>query len=302
MKQNLDYYQHFSNADQHAKFKMLRIKYGWEGEGRFWALNNRMATAENCTVDTTKKYQMVTIATDLGMTLKELDEYIDYLDKECDLIIRENDFITTEILQENLGRVMKKREKNQEDYKKRIKESLRNCKRTETEIQTSENIQSKVKETKSKVKEKKEEYIASAEAHSLAILFLSTLPQKSQERITGSTLIKWKKSLDKTLGKYSFTEIESVIKKMRVDSFWIDNFLSPCKLEKKNKEDVPYMEVFLARVNKPKITAPQQINPGLTDVNAINDKILYEKMPGNLMPGDRERIAREHPDWVMGEM
>lgn len=284
MKQNLDYYQHFSNADQHAKFKMLRIKYGWEGEGRFWALNNRMATAENCTVDTTKKYQMVTIATDLGMTLKELDEYIDYLDKECDLIIRENDFITTEILQENLGRVMKKREKNQEDYKKRIKESLRNCKRSETGIQTSENIQSKVKETKSKVKEKEEDNIDQNFER-----FWSVYPRKVVKKKAKELWIKIKPDSNLTEKMIRAVENQSrTIWKGKDESYipHATTWLNGQRWEDEIKQ--PYQ--------------PQQINPGLTDVNAINDKILYEKMPGNLMPGDRERIAREHPDWVMGEM
>ncbi len=34
MKNNLEYYQHFTDSHNHPKFKMLCVKYGWEGEGK----------------------------------------------------------------------------------------------------------------------------------------------------------------------------------------------------------------------------------------------------------------------------
>ena len=55
MKKNIEYYRHFSGADQHPKFEMLRAKYGWSGDGKFWALNNRIALASNCILDLSKK-------------------------------------------------------------------------------------------------------------------------------------------------------------------------------------------------------------------------------------------------------
>jgi hypothetical protein len=153
MKNNIDYYQHFCNADQHPKFKMLRVKYGWEGEGRFWALNNRIGLSDNCRIDLNKKYNQASLADDLGLNLDQLNEFIDYLHDECNLIIKENGFVTTEIVNQNLEKVMNKRKRNQTDYEKKIKEDLRNIKNTEIKIQTSEKTQSKVKE--SKVKETK---------------------------------------------------------------------------------------------------------------------------------------------------
>ena len=46
MKNNIEYYRHHAQSDTHPKFKMLRNEYGWAGEGKFWALNNRIALAE----------------------------------------------------------------------------------------------------------------------------------------------------------------------------------------------------------------------------------------------------------------
>ena len=32
MKNNLEYYQHFTDSHNHPKFKMFRVKYGWAGD------------------------------------------------------------------------------------------------------------------------------------------------------------------------------------------------------------------------------------------------------------------------------
>ncbi|MDZ7763237.1 MAG: hypothetical protein U5K00_02260 [Melioribacteraceae bacterium] len=38
MKKNISFYSHYSDSHNHWKFKLLRNKYGWAGEGKFWAL------------------------------------------------------------------------------------------------------------------------------------------------------------------------------------------------------------------------------------------------------------------------
>ena len=119
MKNNIDYYQHYANADQHPKFKMLRVSYGWAGEGRFWALNNRIAQAENCCLDISKKYNAASIASDLGLTFTEFQEYIECLKTDCELIREcEPGVITTDIIQENFQSVATNREKARERKKR----------------------------------------------------------------------------------------------------------------------------------------------------------------------------------------
>lgn len=119
MKENIDYYQHSANAHEHAKFKMLRVKYGWEGEGKFWALNNKIATAKNCMLNISKEYNRATIAVDLDFTLEELDEFLEYIEKKCNLIIKNDNAITTEKIQEAYSRVYGKRKRNADDYRRR---------------------------------------------------------------------------------------------------------------------------------------------------------------------------------------
>jgi hypothetical protein len=119
MKNNIDYYQHYANADQHPKFKMLRVSHGWAGEGRFWALNNRIAQADNCCLDISKKYNAASIASDLGLTFQEFQEFIECLKNDCELIREcEPGVITTDIIQENFQSVSANREKARERKKR----------------------------------------------------------------------------------------------------------------------------------------------------------------------------------------
>ena len=58
---------------------------------------------------------------------------------------------------------------------------------------------------------------------------------------------------DKLLKTYSKDEILKATLWARNDEFWKPNFCSPMKLEKKNKEDVTYINVFLAKAGNYKI-------------------------------------------------
>lgn len=111
MKNNIEYYQHFVNSHTHGKFKTLRVKYGWEGEGKFWALNNMIADSENCKLDLSKTYLKSSIAIDLNFTIDQFDEFISYLYNECKLINIRKGILTTGITQENLERVMADRQR-----------------------------------------------------------------------------------------------------------------------------------------------------------------------------------------------
>ena len=58
---------------------------------------------------------------------------------------------------------------------------------------------------------------------------------------------------DKLLKTYSKDEILKATFWARNDDFWKTNFCSPLKLEKKNKEDVTYIDVFLAKAGSYKM-------------------------------------------------
>jgi len=120
MKNYLVWYQHYVNAHRHWKFKMLRSGYGWEGEGKFWALNNLIGESDNAILDLNKKAVIASVADELDFTIREFLSFIDYLAKDCELIIFVDDKVTTEIVRSNLKDVMKSREKARANKNKQL--------------------------------------------------------------------------------------------------------------------------------------------------------------------------------------
>ncbi len=234
MKNNIDFYKHYANADQHPKFKMLRVKYGWSGEGKFWALNNRIALSENCFLDVKKKYNKAGLASDLSFSLEELDAFIFFLVEDCELILEESPgVVTTAVIQETLSSVMKKRKTNKSDYKVRLKESDRNNQTSESEIQTSESIQSTSTSTsKVQVQEKKAFLSDSIEIRLSNFLFSHIL--KNNPKAKKPNIQSWAKTIDLMIRADNRTpeDIRAVIAWSQKDSFWGSNILSASKLRK----------------------------------------------------------------------
>lgn len=119
MKDNITYYRHEVDSHRNRKFKALRQKYGWSGEGRFWALNNCIAVEEGCVLDLNKKFVLTDIADELGFSVEELTEFIDFLHRECELIQITDGKITTKDVQEVYQNVSKKRQRNKQDYERK---------------------------------------------------------------------------------------------------------------------------------------------------------------------------------------
>jgi uncharacterized phage protein (TIGR02220 family) len=148
MKNNIDFYQHYANADQHPKFKMLRSEYGWSGEGKFWALNNRIAQAENCQLDISKKYNRAAVANDLNFKLVDFDKFIAFLLNDCELIQEcEIGVYTTDIVQENFQKVSSDRKSARERSRRRWENTHQS---SPEKKQSSPEKVSKVKESKVK--------------------------------------------------------------------------------------------------------------------------------------------------------
>ena len=74
---------------------------------------------------------------------------------------------------------------------------------------------------------------------------------------------KTKVMFDKLLKKYSKDEILKATFWARNDDFWKTNFCSPLKLEKKNKEDVLYIDVFLEKAGSYKIPTTEPTKSAL---------------------------------------
>ena len=110
MKNNLTYYQHYADSHNHWKFKLLRSLLGWSAEGRFWALNNMIASSEECILKLHKKAVRACTINDLGLNEEEFEKFISVLTNDCELIINLDGNITTETVRDNLKTVLKERE------------------------------------------------------------------------------------------------------------------------------------------------------------------------------------------------
>ncbi len=110
MKQNLTYYQHFSDSQNQPQMKLLRAKYGWAGEGKYWALKNIIASSDNCLLDISNPLNLGMYAVDLEFNLNEFTIFLEFLcSRDCGLLVRVENYVTTEDLQETFETVMKQR-------------------------------------------------------------------------------------------------------------------------------------------------------------------------------------------------
>lgn len=109
MKNNISYYSHDCDSHDHRKFKKLRGKYDFAGEGRFWTLNNLIGKSDDCLLDLNDELTLIDTADVLKMTFKQLEEFVAYL-VECRLVYYVGEKITTDRCQETLQKVSKDRE------------------------------------------------------------------------------------------------------------------------------------------------------------------------------------------------
>lgn len=91
-------------------------------------------------------------------------------------------------------------------------------------------------------KKKKDEY--KIEYNSDVIFIFDSIKNLFDEKYMNDSC---KKTIDKLLKSYSKEDIVKAIKWAKNDSFWNSNFLSVSKLLTKDKSDVKYIDVFLAK-------------------------------------------------------
>jgi hypothetical protein len=124
LKNNLDFFTHYSNAYDNGKFLILRAYYGaekgWAMEARFWALNCRIAQAEGARLDLTVKKTKAEVVKALDLSLDELAGFLTVLEKEAELIHNENGVVWTEQTKEDLERAVGSRKDAQNRRKARV--------------------------------------------------------------------------------------------------------------------------------------------------------------------------------------
>lgn len=122
MKKNLKYYTRDAGAYRHPKFKILRKKFGWEADAKFWALNDMIAEADGCAINLSVMRNKVSVMAELEFDNEvSFDEFIQFLTSPlCELLVQLDDgFITTELIQQIYIDTMADREAERRKYEKR---------------------------------------------------------------------------------------------------------------------------------------------------------------------------------------
>jgi hypothetical protein len=95
--------------------KALIAELGYEGYGRFWALNERIAESSGAFIDISKKVNKLDLAQELGLNGGGLDKFLAFLsDPEIDLINIKDNIITTDRISELFEKTMGNREDERE--------------------------------------------------------------------------------------------------------------------------------------------------------------------------------------------
>ena len=228
----MKYYLHDSNSFNDEKITELFISFGYEGLGLFYTILEKLAQQE-------KPIKTNVLKTQLKVG-KKLQKCWDFMES-IELISSNNGETFNKQLINFSGKYAIKREKNKE----RISEWRKNQELTKN-VTCYESVCNNPKVNKSKVKESKQityNKVVDEILISLKGLF-------DEDYLTSD---KTKVMFDKLLKKYSKDEILKAIFWARKDDFWKPNFCSPMKLEKKNKEGVTYIDVFLAKAGTYKI-------------------------------------------------
>jgi hypothetical protein len=116
MRDDLPYFSHDNNAQDHPKMQALIAEYGFEGYGRFWALNERIAAASEAAIDISKKVNKMSLARSLGLNETGIDQFLTYLsDPEIDLVnISPEGILTTDRTQDDYQITRESREKSRD--------------------------------------------------------------------------------------------------------------------------------------------------------------------------------------------
>lgn len=112
IRNNILSFDHDCDAFEHPKFLALRSRYGWEGDGRFWALNGMIARSDGARLDLSRYFVKAGVMQKLGMTETEFDQFIAFLSDpdSCGLIDNEGGILSTDRTQLELQAASRSRE------------------------------------------------------------------------------------------------------------------------------------------------------------------------------------------------
>jgi len=254
MKDNLPYFSHDNNARRHPKMKALIAEFGYEGYGRFWALNERIAESSGAYIDISKKVNKLDLAQELGFKGEDLDRFLSFLaDPEIDLINIDGNRITTDRITEIFEKTMESREGERDRKKGKKGKSGFPCGNNDIpggndgfpEAFRAENDTDKTKQDKTKqnkTKQNNEDFnepsLFEKQALELSVLLLTAHRKKIPDFLSGKdkeSIPRWADDIEKLIriDKKTPEAISEVILWAKADNFWFANIISGKKLRDK---------------------------------------------------------------------
>ena len=233
MAKDTFYFSHDYNPRADEKIKLLIRRHGILGYGVFWAIIEDLYNNANAL-----RTDYEGIAFDLRIDTNIVKSVIN----DFDLFIIKDDFFGSLSVQRRLDdrREKSKKASNSANYRWSKSKDDANAMRTQCDSNA-------IKERKGKeIKESKQ-----ITYNKVVDEILISLKELFDEKYLTSD--KTKVMFDKLLKTYSKDEILKATFWARNDDFWKPNFCSPMKLEKKNKEGVTYIDVFLAKAGNYKM-------------------------------------------------
>jgi len=116
----LNYFRHDVGSRHHWKFKHLRKNYGadgWTMEAKFWYLNCIIAEEDGVRLNLSRKVRKLAIASELELSVDKLNEFLLFLEKEVELINKDENGYWTDIVDE-IFQTVDARRKRQKKYKR----------------------------------------------------------------------------------------------------------------------------------------------------------------------------------------
>ena len=242
MAKDTFYFSHDYNSRADEKIKLLIRRHGILGYGTFWAIIEDLYNNANAL-----RTDYEGIAFDLRVDTNIVKSVIN----DFDLFIIKDDFFGSLSVQRRLEERNEKSKKASDsaNYRWSKQKDDANAMRTQCDSNA-------IKERKGKEIKETKETIKQITYNKVVDEILISLKELFDEKYLTSD--KTKVMFDKLLKKYSKDEILKATFWARNDDFWKPNFCSPLKLEKKNKEDVTYIDVFLAKAGSYKMPTTKQ--------------------------------------------
>jgi hypothetical protein len=160
MKNNCDYFPHFTTMRNHKKVKALRAKFGQVLGYAFWSMFVEYLTEQDGIELENSDLEIEMFAGELGVSATEIRDMVDYCIKIELLFLTKDNFIYSESLNELLQPVFEKRKRAKELSKTRKRHNNGSyCDNDTTACGVSVTEMPQSKENKSKENKSKEEII-----------------------------------------------------------------------------------------------------------------------------------------------